>query len=148
LLEKDDAFLRLTFHECSPDTTDQTPYPNQSDTSYTRAKKEKVSRHFSKTFLNLENTVREAMKDLQSEAIKFVALMAFVLAIFSMFVNLGSAVMGRYVGPRESPRPQPSAQVQDQDNKNLQERVQKLERETQQLIAESVDKTKKGKSVK
>src|SRR6185437_4136614 len=101
LLSPKMTFLRLTFHEYEPQATEARGLAPISTADYVQRTKAEVVRHLSGSFLNLEETARDAaylaFGSFKKWLILWAAALALFLALLTIFVPLGAAYVDRYV---------------------------------------------------
>jgi deoxycytidine triphosphate deaminase len=98
-LERGDIFLRTTFHEY--DSSGETVKEVHTDfDDYLQDKREKVLTRFSRTFLNLDQTTRDAFKVLRNKLLAISAWAALIVAASTAIGSLGIVVLGtRWLPP-------------------------------------------------
>jgi deoxycytidine triphosphate deaminase len=123
-LKKGEVFLRLTFFEYAPPEVVRATSPK--DDQYIKDKESKVLQHLSRTFLNLDQRVKELtepiLKEWTSGMLRYVGFGSLLLAGFAFLVTLGVSYVSRQLGPREQITQELTAlvrQMQDSTNKRI-----------------------------
>lgn len=147
-----DAFLRLTFHEYSPNEGLQPPIP-VSDRKYVHQRLSKVRKHFSKTFLDLETTVATLTQPVFEKGLEkwkvglffYVPGFAFILALLTFFMNAGTAYVSRNGANRDQIKAELRREMQQEDYLQLKKDVEELRQQVKQNANKS---SKTGQNAK
>jgi deoxycytidine triphosphate deaminase len=144
-LRPGDAFLRVTFHEYSPNIGLQPP-TLISDSKYLRQRVHKVREHFSKTFLDLETTIatltppvfEKSFERWKGRLFVYVPVFVFLIAVLTFFVNAGTAYMSRIGANRDQIKTELRKEMQQEDYLQLKKDVEELRLQVQQKADKSV----------
>ncbi len=149
-LRSGDVFLRLTFHDFAPLNT-PTATKNVADSDYIADKTAKVKRHFSETFLNLEESVQRLTRPVAQRVFNewrrllffYLPIAAFLVSVMAFFVTLGASYFSSRFATypkdqitaevRQAVKQEITSEVQSRDDQsqNVQQRLKLLE---QQLV--------------
>ena len=144
-LRPGDAFLRLTFHEYSPNR-DLRPPSLVPDREYLNQRVRKVRKHFSKTFLDLETTVATLTQPVFEKGLEkwkvglffYVPGFAFILALLTFFMNAGTAYVSRNGANRDQIKAELRKEMQQEDYLQLKKDVEELRLQVQQKADKSL----------
>lgn len=123
LLQKDDKFIRLTFHRIHFEAGANMPEcshrsANMSEGEYGRGVRARSVANFGKNFLNIKRLVGQASKKendrLRETMLKYLPIAAFSLAFFALLVTIGVATAARFAA--------------DSRDAEVRERLEKLEK--------------------
>jgi deoxycytidine triphosphate deaminase len=151
-LRSGDPFLRVTFHQYEP-KTDLQPPQLVSDRRYILERKRKVHTHFSKTFLDLETTIKTLTQPVFDETFKqwkrgvffYLPAFALLLGLLAFFMNAGTVFTGRLSVNREQMKSELSKEMQQEDYSRLKVQVDELRRQLEQKADKAAPTTSSGK---
>jgi len=142
-LRAGDPFLRLTFHQYTAPRT-LPAAPSKGDEEYVQERKKMVQERFSATFLDVPQTIenltppliKRVLDDWKSALYKWAPLFAFVIALLAFLVNVGATRFGQPKVSKEQLKAEVVAEIRDENHRIFEERLQQVERQTQQLLTE------------
>ena len=142
-LEEDDVFLRITFFRLTVPQQSRTPVM-QDRASYIEERREMFRTRLSSKFLDLDQMARKGgkkmLKEFWAETIKYVAVVAFGLAVLTFLLNYGNLwLAGRWTLPMEPTRADVVRQYVDGELKKLNDDNRKLREEVEALKAQQIN---------
>jgi deoxycytidine triphosphate deaminase len=125
-LKQGEAFLRLTFFEYTPSEKVAKP-ALKTDQAYMNDKEAKVLQHLSRTFLNLDQTIKDLTAPILNEwtsgMLRYVVIGTLLVGTFAFLVTLGTSYATRSLVPGDTNKAETRAliqQVRDSTNAQLQ----------------------------